>query len=347
MDKSSADVFVYAKASGMLAKSFVGSRVNKLFSVNTIEGLWELLFQSSAPSVSESSLVQMIEEKAEQEFLCGFISLLKEYSRPQTFLVELLRFYDYDNLKNMMPTLVAMGVQGSLSLPARLASIGKFSLLKYDKWPSLDAMTAGSPVAWCADAQGVERQCDIDGRLDAQYVRTLWNSVAKLDSTSKEPVRRLLKDEIIYHNIIWALRLRIYYGMEPSDILCRLVTSRECRSNEAVAKDELAKSAAQILMLPLDSYREWVNWKYSYLLNPCKDGGQWSLDLRWVQRMARFELSRRALHQFHHHPFTSHVLFCWFKVKQYELDCIRMVAEGIRFKVSPAQIKEFSGIRAC
>ena len=39
MDRSSADAFVYAKASGSLAKSFVGERANKLFAVTSLQEL--------------------------------------------------------------------------------------------------------------------------------------------------------------------------------------------------------------------------------------------------------------------------------------------------------------------
>lgn len=344
MDKSSADAFVYAKASGMLAKSFVGVRATKLFSVMSLEGLWELLFQSEMPSVPEHSLVQMIEKKAENRFLNSFISLLKNYSKPQDFLIDLLRFYDYNNLKAIIAYLDSTGNPAKESLPSDLASIGKYSMLKYDKWPSLSAMTAGTPVSWCSRSDGSLGGHDMGRRLDAQYIQDLWSSASRLDAASRQPVMNLLKEEIVLDNIVWSLRLRLYYGMSSDEVLERLMSSSSCKSSREVSGDELVGPAAQTLSLPLNSYREWGGWKYSHLLNPLEDGVDWTVDPRWVQRAAQFKLYKSALHQFHHHPFTAHVLFCWFKVKQYELDCIRMVAEGIRLKVSPAQVGKFAGM---
>ena len=39
MDKSAADSYVYAKASGMLARSYVGERARQLFSFHTLSVL--------------------------------------------------------------------------------------------------------------------------------------------------------------------------------------------------------------------------------------------------------------------------------------------------------------------
>lgn len=344
MDKSSADAFIYAKASGMLAKSFVGARAAKLFTVISLEGLWELLFQSEVPSVPEHSLVQMIEEKAEDQFLKDFVSLLKKYSKSQDFLVDLLRFYDYNNLKAIIAYLDSTGNNAKGTLPSHLASIGKYSMLKYDKWPSLAAMTAGTPVSWCSRSEGSLGGHDTERRLDSQYIQDLWDSASRLDAASRQPVMNLLKEEIILDNIVWSLRLRLYYGISSDEVLDRLMSASGCKSPRGMSGDELVRPAAQTLSLPLNSYREWEGWKYSHLLNPLEDGVEWTVDPRWVQRAARFKLYKAALHQFHHHPFTVHVLFCWFKVKQYELDCIRMVAEGIRLKVSPAQVGKFAGM---
>lgn len=344
MDTSSADAFVYAKASGMLAKSFVGSRIAKLFSVVSLDGLWELLFKSEVPSVPEYTLVQMIEKKAEERFLQDFISLLKKYSKPRDFLVDLLRFYDYNNLKAIIARHDSAENRVNDAPFFQLASIGKYSMLDYDKWPSMAAMTAGTSVSWCGRSEGTLGGHGTERRLDSQYIQNLWNSASRLDATSRQPVMDLLKEEIILDNIVWSLRLRLYYGMSSDEVLERLVSVPSCRSPQGVSGDELVEPAAQTLSLPLNSYREWGGWKYSSLLNPLEDGVEWTIDPRWVQRAARFKLYKAALHQFHHHPFTAHVLFCWYKVKQYELDCIRMVAEGIRLKVSPAQVGKFAGM---
>lgn len=342
MTDRSADAFLYAKASGMLAKSFVGSRMASLFSATSLEGLWELLFRSEVPLVPDFVLVQMIERRAEKRFLEGFLSLVSKYIKPEGFFVDLLHFYDYNNLKTILASLGSAETSGEFL--SELPSLGRYSMLNYAGWPSLESMTARTPVSWCAEALESMDMQDIRSRLDSQYVRSLWDGASRLKGETGVLVKKLLKEELVLNNIVWGLRLRSYYGMGRDDALEQLVATTDCKSVEALYRNELTKPAAQVLSLPLDSYRDWENWKYSHLLNPQEEGVEWSVDPRWIQRTARFELYKRALRQFHQHPFTAHVIYCWFKVKQYELDCIRMVAEGIRLKVSPAQVGKFAGI---
>lgn len=343
MGKSSMDIFVCVKASGMLAKSFVGPRASELFSAASLEGLWELLFRSEPPSVPDFALVQMIERKAEERFLRDFGSLVGKYSKPHDFFVDLLRFYDYNNLKAIIASLDSPEGQKAGGLPPNLSPVGRRSMLNYGGWPSLESITERSPVSWCSEVKDSMTQQDVEARLDGQYVRGLWDSASDLDRASREPVRALLREEIVLNNIVWGLRLRTYYGMTREEVLSRLATAKKCGSTESICNDTFVRPMVQALSLPLDSRGDWDGWKYSYLLNPRGEEKAWAVDPQWIQRMARLELYKRALRQFHRYPFTSHVLFCWFKVKQYELDCIRMAVEGIRLKMSPAQIGEFAG----
>ena len=67
LDRSAASSFVYAKASGLLSKSFVGDNAGKLFSVQSLRELYTLLFEGEVPSVPEVLLSKEIEEKAEKK----------------------------------------------------------------------------------------------------------------------------------------------------------------------------------------------------------------------------------------------------------------------------------------
>ena len=51
MDKTGAECFVYAKACGLLAKSFTGSRAAALFDARSLSELWTLLFRTQAPEL--------------------------------------------------------------------------------------------------------------------------------------------------------------------------------------------------------------------------------------------------------------------------------------------------------
>ena len=64
MDKSGAGAYIFAKANGILGKSFTGKRANLLFGQKSLAELWTLIFRSQPPLVPEVLLSQQIEEKA-------------------------------------------------------------------------------------------------------------------------------------------------------------------------------------------------------------------------------------------------------------------------------------------
>ena len=55
MDNSAASSFVYAKASGLLSKSFVGDKASKLFSVQSLRELYILLFERRTSGTAGTS----------------------------------------------------------------------------------------------------------------------------------------------------------------------------------------------------------------------------------------------------------------------------------------------------
>ena len=62
MDKSTAVSFSYAKAAGLLSKSFIKDRTQRLFQVESLADLWTLLFKEPAPLVPETLLARELEE---------------------------------------------------------------------------------------------------------------------------------------------------------------------------------------------------------------------------------------------------------------------------------------------
>jgi vacuolar-type H+-ATPase subunit C/Vma6 len=99
-----------------------------------------------------------------------------------------------------------------------------------------------------------------------------------------------------------------------------------------------------MLAFPVDAYDSWASWKYSDLLNPHEEGVYWTIDPRWVQQAAKRKLYHVALSRFHRHPFTATVLLAWFKIKQYEADCIRTAAEALRLNAEKSALRDLAGV---
>jgi vacuolar-type H+-ATPase subunit C/Vma6 len=335
MDRSSASAYVNAKASGMLTKSFVGTRASKLFSARSLPELWSLLFGTEVPSVPEVMLAQKIEQKALDNFIGQYQRLLDSYTYPDDVAVALLRFYDFDNLKQIGAALANREMQ----MPV-LADIGKYSFLNYTRWPDIAAITKHTPLAWYNKVPEIADQQKLDNRLDLQYMRLVWSSVCELPSEEREPVENFILHDLSMKNIIWALRLKVYYGMKADSIIPQLAFA----DKGAGAADIFAGQAMKILDKDISAWSDWSDWRYADLLNPHEEGVVWTIDPRWIEQASRKKQNNEAMMKIHQYPLTAMVPVTWFRIKQNELDCIRTATEGLRLNVDVSQVMEFAGI---
>ena len=286
MDGTSAAAYVYAKACGMLSKSFIGARADKLFAARSLSDLWTLLFKTEVPLVPEALLAKQIEEKAEQTFINDYIVLLDAFDKPDPISVQLLRFYDYNNIKDIAAALC----EGKTEMPA-LANIGKYSALNTKFWPDIAAITKDSPMAWYNTVPSWNTQHEMDRRLDVQYIRELWEAVHLLPKSERRPVEGLISEYIILENCIWAIRLAVYYGMEKEEIIGRLAGEKDVPDKY----DRLAGEAVRILDRAVDTWHDWVDWKYVALINSGEEGSVWNLDPQSAQFISPVSVYRTRI----------------------------------------------------
>ena len=287
LDASAASSFAYAKASGLLAKSFVGQNASKLFSVQSLRELYTLLFDEEVPGVPEVLLSKEIEVKAEQNFLNQYKNLLSEFENPSPILSEIIKFYEYEISEK-------------------------------------------------------SEDSNQNAKDDKKQIMNLWNAVSSLHGSDRENLEQLYKMEISFKNILWVLRLKVYYHFSEEEILEHLVYSGERRRKD----DILAREAVAIAGKDISSYDDWKNWKYAQFLNPHEEGVVWEVDPTWIERTLKNYLAKAYKRFFHKEPMSVTSFVSWFRIKQYELDCIRSVAEGLRLGVEGEKIMEISGVRA-
>lgn len=334
MERSAAHAYVYAKASGMLAKSYTGSRSSPLFAVKSLRELYGLLFDDEVPAVPETLLAKAIEKKAQERFVAQFTRLLQNYSSPDAVLVALLRFYDYDNIKE-----IAAALCYKESVMPDIVDIGDYSMLAYHRWPDLAGITAGSPLAWYNTVPQSGEQQAADQKLDLHYTQSLWQAAKALPLGERETVLELVQREIAYRNVMWVLRLKVFYQYDADDIVPMLAYERA----GAGRSDLFAGDALAVVHTETDSWDAWRGWKYAGFLNPHEEGVVWEIDPSWVERMMNRDLQRRYVRAFHRQPDSALVLFAWFKIKQTELNYIRSVTEGLRLNVETGQVMVAAG----
>lgn len=312
--------YVYAKNSGMYARSFAGPRAAELFTAKTLTELWSIIFETDAPLLPEVILAKQIEHEAEKKFIDTYCDLLDAFSRPDDILVELLRVYDIENLQ----ALGAASCTGSEKMP-HLADIGEYSLIHADKWPSMADITAGSPFAWYNEPPKLHEQSILDTKLDNEYIKRVWKAVNKIHDESKSAVVDLIRDEFVMQNIIWAMRLRVYFDMSADEAVEYLA----CVTDSKNKKDVVFWPAFQILQKQTNVFADWADWKYVRYLNPREASGIWKLDPKWTENAFKAEQKIRLRKLFHRFPQTVAVLVAWFKMGRYELDVIRTACESI------------------
>jgi len=120
-------------------------------------------------------------------------------------LITLLHFYDYNNLKTIAAALCLHESQ----LP-NVMELGKYSLLKYEKWPDIAKITENTELSWYNKIPLLEEQQILDTKLDFQYLTNLWNCACRQDLSVREQTKKIIRNEIVFNNIVWALRLKVH-----------------------------------------------------------------------------------------------------------------------------------------
>lgn len=185
-----------------------------------------------------------------------------------------------------------------------------------------------------------ENSGENDAEKDREEILNLWKAAGELHSTDRQNLERLFRTVISLRNIIWAMRLKVYYQFSKEEVAEHLIYADK-KSGE---KDILAREAWEILDKDVSSYDDWRKWKYAGALNPHEEGVVWELDPSYVERSVKLYLNNFYQRSFHKDPMSITSFVAWFRIKQTELDYIRTAAEGLRLSVSSDEAKKAAGV---
>ena len=335
MDKVGSGAYIYAKASGILRESFIGDRAHILFEQKSLEEFWTLLFKTPVPLMPEVLLAQEIEKEAFLIFLDQYKSFINCYDKPSSVLIDQLYVYEIENLKEAADSLV-----NSQVIPPVFVDLGAFSKLNLTAWPDIAKITKDSDFSWYNHVPSIHEQQGMDFKLDLQLIRHLWASINLEKGENKSVLLDMYKEEYVIKNIIWALRLKIFYKMSDEQIISQLLYV----SDSANLQDPIAGPAIKVLDFPLDDYEVWQKWTFRELVNPNLDGKIWQIDPSWIEQTNRSKLNKMALKAFHQYPMTVCSLIGWYKIKKYELHCIKTAVESLRLNISSTEAMSAAGV---
>lgn len=342
MDKSSASVYVYAKACGMYSKSFIGKRAAKLFEAKNIRELWNLVLDEEIPVLPEAKLADVIERKISEKSVADMLKLISAYDKPDMLIKALISKYDYANLKNAWHEAEKESKDKSF-----LIDISPYSVFSWDKWPDMKEVVRGTEMgnikvpsyktsSGTSDKASISEIMTWDSEMDRMYYRSVWTGYKSLSKQEKQSCARLILTDIIMQNIIWILRLRTYYAYKTEDIK-PLLAGVQTEETEKI----FCRPAYFAFDKPLDDWNQWKNWEYAYVLNPHEEGMPWILDPRYVQLACDKYLYNLAVKQFHISTGTTGVLTAFFKIKNLEEYMIRAAVESLRVGSDNEFKKEF------
>ncbi|MDR1058470.1 MAG: V-type ATPase subunit [Treponema sp.] len=368
--------YAYAKACGIIGKSFVGKRITALGEVNRLSDLDRIVFPAGGQDLPERELLGSLEDRLVKRAVKSIISILECFSKPPELLTLLLRSYEIGDLKNALSASLA----GMTEAPV-FTDLGPFSHVHFDAWPDIPRMIGDTEFRFLLDKNEVLYRelggVSLQTVLDRYYYKSLWNSLSELRREDRMTAETILQDEIALRNAGWALRLRTYYWMSPEEVRLHLiylpgagvspdgedpppeeeghgkkgkankgkVSKAKLMFHHRTKNSSLAADALGSLDLPLDDRTAWQSWRWARFLNPEAPGESWHVDPRFFQNAASGYLYRLAQHSFRLHPFSVDTIFCFIKLKLFEEDLLTSDAEGLGLGMSGQAVFDLLEVR--
>ncbi|MDR0721202.1 MAG: V-type ATPase subunit [Treponema sp.] len=316
----------YAKACGIIGKSFVGKRILNLSGVSRLSDLDRLIFPQTRGDLPERELLVDLEARIIQRSVRQILTLMNAFITPPNLLVRLIRSYEYGDMKTALNALAA----GAAKSPG-FTDIGRFRRVAFEAYPDVEAMVKGTEFEGllkdirALKRGGLQDTVALQIKIDTLYYTALWEDLHALGRKERRTIEKILGEEIALRNAVWALRLRIYYDLSPEDIREKLI---------ALESKKFLAPAEASLSMALDTRADWLGWKYASLLNPEKPNEHWKADPRYLQNAASEYLYRLVRMSFRHWPFSMNSIFCFIKLKQFEESLLTSVAEGLGMGMS-------------
>jgi len=336
--------YAYAKACGIIGKSFVGKRISALGRLNALNEFGRLVFPDASYELPGRELLIDLERRLLQRTTRHITAVINSYSNPPELLVRQLRSCEYADLKTCLHHIVA-----DKPIPNALCDIGRYGTIRFNAYPDLKAMISDTEFEFILSKDLKAADFDLtslEAELDLQYYTLLVKSLQRLPAGDRILAHRILAEEISLRNCVWALRLRTYfekttketekYLMDleipkcpPLEIPGDISPGFSSKKGEDSGKISLIQEAYESLYFPLDSRAAWKGWRWESLLNPDEGREIWAANPRFFQNTASRYIYRLSMRCFRRIPFSVNAEFCYIKLKQFEEDLLTSVAEGL------------------
>ena len=238
--------YLYARVCGAFSKMRLGDTARELMrNAGGMVALWKQLFGEEAPNLPEAKLVFEAERRVIARSIDAFLRLAKPFSESSELIHTLISKYEISVIKSML-----FRLRAGEPKPEQTSYSSHVIEQALDAWPRIEDMFRRTPYAWLS-AQSLDNLAIAENRLDQQYYLSLWTSASAIDSRKVGTILDLIRWEIVYQNVVWALRVRRYYGLTRQDAAGMLVEL------ERVNTTSLALQTFQYDIEKIDSFDPW------------------------------------------------------------------------------------------
>ena len=316
--------YLYARVCGAFSKMRLGEAGRELMrNPGGIPALWKLYFNEEPPTIPESKLIFEAERKIIQRSISSFLRLAKPLSDSDVFIHTLISKYEITAIKSML-----FRMRSGEPRPEEISYTSPVIEQALSAWPRLADMFYDTPYAWL-DTSWLDNIALAENKLDRQYYLDLWATASRIPKPKLGAILDLVRWEIVYQNVIWALRIRRYYNMSRQDATSMLVDIKGV---------ETTSLALQTFDFDIDRLDSFDSWPLKKLLSNQTSA---RLDVPVLEIRAQeelFTIVRRALHL---HPFSYTPVYCYFKLLEYETSLLLAVLESARLGVTAEQKSKY------
>jgi hypothetical protein len=331
MSRVSRYAFILAKVYGMLRRSYVGKNFRGLLSLRKVSELFDLLYPGARTTEAEHALAQELEVRIVRSGIASMTYVLDSLGEPVGILVHLLRRFEYQSLKAVLRTMT-----GGDKETVRVWDLGSYAGVDLRGSGGDEKAIAASPYAWVLPLLSTTPIVQIETMLDRDYYSRLLELARALPPRDRAGTVRLVAREIGLANVIWSLRLRFFFGIDPAAASEMLIPGLVHAHREAVAR---------IFEIAADNVEEWRAWRFGWLLEDQLGESFHAPDPVRAERRAAWHLYERAHQLFHQAPFTLSPLVAFFTLKQHEVSLLQTAVEALRLSLPEQEILAIVGAR--
>jgi vacuolar-type H+-ATPase subunit C/Vma6 len=322
--------YVQAKIYGIMAKTYVGANFQDLLRLKKLEEIYQLLFPGQRDAGSSEPLPADLESRIRRAGVAAITDVLSMIgSPPPEILVHILRKYEYQSVKSLLRSISQQGKE-----EPQVWDLGKYSQLHLQDARDPHNAIAASPYAWVLERPSETQMFELENELDRDYYSRLLALAQGLPPRDRTGVLRLVRLEISLANVIWAMRLRFFFGLDVQHAQPLLIPGMV---------DTHKRAIVELFEIPADSAEGWRKWRFSWLVEDQLGEAFRGPDPVRAEQKAAQRLALRAHQLFHQSPFTLTPIAAYFKLKELETGMLKIAVEAARLSLPEHEVMAMVG----